>query len=482
MKMTHKNVEIRQLIPGQVEELARILDPHHGWKKLMSCITNDYSSENDSKDYKYTTEDIRLIEEAGQDIQQRSFTEILLSEWGTSGRERPTIRTLHKFLMKAQLIRAADYVSEKILEEPPSKKPEDTTMSEVLNPETISRPKSFGELPTVECDNGGQSGDISDSMQFTVRENHSVEEQFTREEIENLNLVNFDIMKSCTNNFDSSTILGSGGFGTVYFGQLGDKKVAIKKLNIVERDTHLVKQFKNELMMLSQCSHPNILPLVAVSLNEIPCLIYEFMPNGSLDKRLACKLKEFPAMSWQKRVFVASDISNGLKYLHTAFEVPFIHRDIKSANILLDSEDVAKIGDFGLVRKHNSMKTSNTMVFQGTQAYTAPEAFHGTISVKIDIFSYGVVLLELLTGLPAYDPEREGGESLLDHVEEVADEPKDFTELLDKRAGSWHVDIWTDIYNLYKKCKAYKRNDRPDILEVDSTMSRLKEKVSETIG
>ena len=86
-------------------------------------------------------------------------------------------------------------------------------------------------------------------------------------------------------------VLGSGGFGTVYFGEMNDEKVAIKKMSIHDWDSNLLKQFKNELAMLSQCRmHPNILPVVAASLNEIPCLVYEYMPNGSLDKRLSCSV------------------------------------------------------------------------------------------------------------------------------------------------------------------------------------------------
>lgn len=119
-------------------------------------------------------------------------------------------------------------------------------------------------------------------------------------EIEKTNLINFDVIKTCTKNFDSSTILGSGGFGTVYFGQLDDKKVAIKKLDIYDKDSSLLKQFENELLMLSQCkTHPNILPLLAVSLNEIPCLIYEYMPNGSLDRRLTCKVNFITTYSYK---------------------------------------------------------------------------------------------------------------------------------------------------------------------------------------
>nr|UNA06289.1 tube [Sogatella furcifera] len=215
--------------------------------------------------------------------------------------------------------------------------------------------------------------------------------------------LNYSDLCTATNDFDEQFVIGKGAWGSVYQGLLQSNqqrdavKVAIKRLHLEGSPGDPVSQFRTEIEKLSELSHPNLLPLVGYSDDgPSPCLVYTFMENGSLMDRLISQ----EVLDWKTRINIAMESSMGILYLHTVLPKPLVHRDVKSANILLDGEMRPKLGDFGLVRLGASGERFNTSVNTstavGTSAYMAPEAFHGDISVKLDVFSFGVVSTNLI--------------------------------------------------------------------------------------
>ncbi|CAI9263495.1 unnamed protein product [Lactuca saligna] len=210
-------------------------------------------------------------------------------------------------------------------------------------------------------------------------------------------------MERATDTFDSSRILGEGGFGIVYSGVLEDgRKVAVKVLKRDDRQGS--REFLAEVEMLSRLHHRNLVKLLGICTDDhFRCLVYELVPNGSVESHLHGADK-IPPLNWCARMKIALGAARGLAYLHEDSSPRVIHRDFKSSNILLENDFTPKVSDFGLARTAlDGHKHISTHVM-GTFGYLAPEyAMTGHLLVKSDVYSYGVVLLELLTGRKPVD-------------------------------------------------------------------------------
>ncbi|KAL3269651.1 hypothetical protein HHI36_008714 [Cryptolaemus montrouzieri] len=269
--------------------------------------------------------------------------------------------------------------------------------------------------------------------------------------------------------------LGAGAFGKVFLATgLLDRPVAVKKLflenvEVVNIDDTVTRQFRNEVEVLSRFQHENLLSLLGYSCDGCTyCLLYEYISGGTLKDRLQ---DGGPKLTWQERLDIALGTAKAVSYLHTAFSSPLIHRDIKTANILLDSSNKPKLGDFGITKLLTNQNT-NTCTVIGTSAYMAPEALRGDISVKCDTFSFGVVLLELLTSLPSYDEKRDGND-LVTHVEENCEET--IQPLLDITVGTWisnDLNFGEELYSIANQCLMEKKK-RPVMARVTDMLNDL---------
>ncbi|XP_076958347.1 cysteine-rich receptor-like protein kinase 15 [Bidens hawaiensis] len=209
----------------------------------------------------------------------------------------------------------------------------------------------------------------------------------------------FRTVKAATDDFSQENKLGVGGFGAVYKGTLGDgREVAVKRFSKDSGQGDL--EFKNEVVLVAKLQHRNLVRLLGFSIEGSErLLIYEYLPNASLDNFLFDPTKRM-VLDWEKRYNIIKGVAKGLLYLHEDSRLKIIHRDLKASNVLLDTEMNAKIADFGMAKLFKPEETQgNTNRIVGTYGYMAPEyAMHGQFSVKSDVFSFGVLVLEIITG------------------------------------------------------------------------------------
>ncbi|KAK1677647.1 hypothetical protein QYE76_038495 [Lolium multiflorum] len=226
----------------------------------------------------------------------------------------------------------------------------------------------------------------------------------------------FKELAAATNNFRADCLLGEGGFGRVYKGYLEsvNQVVAIKQL---DRDgLQGNREFLVEVLMLSLLHHPNLVNLIGYCADgDQRLLVYEYMPLGSLEDHLHDPSPDKPRLDWNTRMKIAAGAAKGLEHLHDKTNPPVIYRDLKCSNILLGEGYHPKLSDFGLAKLGPvGDKTHVSTRVMGTYGYCAPEyAMTGQLTLKSDVYSYGVVLLEIITGRRAIDNTRAAGEQNL---------------------------------------------------------------------
>ncbi|TKW24938.1 hypothetical protein SEVIR_3G083300v4 [Setaria viridis] len=212
-------------------------------------------------------------------------------------------------------------------------------------------------------------------------------------------LLDLSTLQAATDNFAESNKLGEGGFGAVYKGILSDgQEIAVKRLALGSRQG--VEELKTELVLVAKLQHKNLVRLIGVCFEDNEKLIvYEYMPNRSLDTILFDSQKSRD-LDWGKRLKIVNGVARGLQYLHEESQLKIVHRDLKPSNVLLDSDYNPKISDFGLAKLFDMDQSQDvTSHIAGTYGYMAPEyAMHGQYSVKSDVFSLGVLILEMVTG------------------------------------------------------------------------------------
>ncbi|KAL5712993.1 hypothetical protein ACHQM5_015112 [Ranunculus cassubicifolius] len=307
---------------------------------------------------------------------------------------------------------------------------------------------------------GGIEKDNVELLPFRKRDNH---------ELPLFNLITIII---ATNNFSEENKLGQGGFGTVYKGILDGEEIAVKRLS--KNSVQGVNEFTNEVLLISKLQHRNLVRILGYCTEgEEMILIYEYMHNNSLDSFLFDETK-IQVLDWEKRAQIIAGIARGLLYLHQDSRLKIIHRDLKASNILLDNELVPKISDFGLARLFGGdQMEARTRRVVGTRGYMSPEyALEGNFSDKSDVFSFGVLVLEIISGKKNrgfIHPDHD--HNLVGHAWRLWNHNKSM-ELVDKSMNDSRFD--QDIrrcIHIGLLCVQVQPTQRPTIKAVDSMLN-----------
>ncbi|XP_004617110.1 interleukin-1 receptor-associated kinase 4 isoform X1 [Sorex araneus] len=444
---------VRCLNVGLIRKLADFIDPQEGWKKLAVAIKKP------SGDDRYNQFHIRRFEALLQT--GKSPTSELLFDWGTTN---CTVGDLVDLLVQNEFFAPASLLlPDAVPKTISSREAAVVQQTQIL----LCDKNRTSMIPVQNLEHNHMPSDTSNPEKGSLEMNDTCFYSFS-----------FYELKNVTNNFDERPIslggnkMGEGGFGVVYKGFVNNRAIAVKKLvAMVDISTEELKQqFDQEIKVMAKCQHENLVELLGFSNDgDDLCLVYVYMPNGSLLDRLAC-LDNTPPLSWHIRCKIAQGSANGISYLH---ENQHIHRDIKSANILLDEVFTAKISDFGLARASEKItQTVMTSRIVGTTAYMAPEALRGEITPKSDIYSFGVVLLEIITGLPPVDDHRDP-QLLLDIKEEIEDEEKTIDDYIDKKMDDIDSSSIESMYFVASQCLHEKKNKRPTITKVQELLQNI---------
>ncbi|KAK4709486.1 hypothetical protein R3W88_030411 [Solanum pinnatisectum] len=283
-------------------------------------------------------------------------------------------------------------------------------------------------------------------------------------------------LEKSTNNYAEDRILGRGGYGTVYKGVLPDKRVvAIKKSRTM--DVSQIELFINEVIILSEVNHRNVVELLGCCLeSEVPLLVYEYISKGTLYYHIHDGGDQTRWFSWENRLRIASEAAGALAYLHSAASTPVIHRDVKSTNILLDENYTAKISDFGASRLVSLDQTQVTTLVQGTLGYLDPEYFHTSqLTEKSDVYSFGVVLAELLTGrIPLDTTASEDKRNLAAFFVRSIKENRLFQVLETRVLREGSFEQCQGVAELAKRCLTLTSEERPTMKEVAMELEGLR--------
>ncbi|KAJ1412447.1 Serine-threonine/tyrosine-protein kinase, catalytic domain [Sesbania bispinosa] len=336
-----------------------------------------------------------------------------------------------------------------------------------VSKDSVSSPSSFQWL---------FSSDLSHSS--FIRSNEDLAESFVSD------LYDFELseLRAVTQNFSSNFLLGKGGFGTVHKGYIDGnlrcglkaQPVAVKVLNIEGLQGH--REWLAEVIFLGQLRHQNLVKLIGYCCeDEERLLVYQFMPRGSLENHLFRRTTSLP---WATRLKIIVGAAKGLAFLHGS-ENPVIFRDLKTSNILLDSDFTAKLSDFGLAKMGpEGSKSHVTTRVMGTYGYAAPEYIStGHLTTKSDVYSFGVILLELLTGRRAVDKKRPKTEqNLVNWSRPYLNNSKRLRCIMDPRlAGQYSVKGAKEMALLALQCLSLNPKDRPRMVTVIETLESLQQ-------
>ncbi|GAY45049.1 hypothetical protein CUMW_086480 [Citrus unshiu] len=296
-------------------------------------------------------------------------------------------------------------------------------------------------------------------------------------------MFSYNEVRDATSNFSTSLKIGQGSYGSVYLGKLRGKNAAIKQMKNTKS-----KEFSSELKILCKV-HSNLIELIGYAAGgDSLFLVYEYAQNGALSDHLHWpSVKGKKPLAWTTRVQIALDAAKGLEYIHQYTKPYYVHRDVKTSNILLDSNFRAKIADFGLVKllEHSPEIAAAASRIVGTFGYLAPEYVRdGCVTTKSDVYAFGVVLMELITGQQALSRDANPGNnqytehrSLVDYMLAVFNDTKDFmaklTECLDPNLTRYHKDSMLQMALLSKDCVDENWKRRPDMSNAAIRLSHI---------
>ncbi|KAF0897400.1 hypothetical protein E2562_036936 [Oryza meyeriana var. granulata] len=291
--------------------------------------------------------------------------------------------------------------------------------------------------------------------------------------------LSMEVLLKATNNFSEDCILGRGGFGVVFKGNLNGKLVAVKRCDSGTMGTKGQQEFLAEIDVLRKVRHRHLVALLGYCThgNE-RLLVYEYMSGGTLREHL-CDLQQsgYSPLTWTQRMTIALDVARGIEYLHGLAQETFIHRDLKPSNILLDQDLRAKVSDFGLVKLAKDMDKSLMTRIAGTFGYLAPEyATTGKVTTKVDVYAYGVILMEMIAGRKVLDDSLPDDETHLVTIfrRNMLDKEK-FRKFVDPTL-EFSAEAWKsllEVADLARHCTAREPYQRPDMCHCVNRLSSL---------
>ncbi|XP_060168732.1 probable serine/threonine-protein kinase PIX13 isoform X1 [Lycium barbarum] len=354
------------------------------------------------------------------------------------------------------------------------------------SPSTTRNFSSAGISQTTSNTTSSTVSNVSGNSQFSAAS--GVAEVYPTGQIlphPNLRIFSFTELKAATRNFRSDTVLGEGGFGKVYKGWLDERAssrssgsgtvIAVKKLN--SESLQGLEEWQCEVNFLGTLSHPNLVKLLGYCWEDKELLlVYEFMQKGSLENHLFGRGSAVQPLPWNIRLQIVLGAARGLAFLH-ASEKQVIYRDFKASNILLDGSYNAKISDFGLAKLGPSASQSHvTTRVMGTYGYAAPEYVQtGHLYVKSDVYGFGVVLVEMLTGLRALDTNRPSNQhTLVEWIKPHLSNRRKLKDKMDSRLeGKYPSRAAVQIAQLAFSCLGPEPKMRPSMKEVVEKLEQI---------